>query len=98
MCSLGWASPAVNPIVRISSGSMSGPVGNPGLRGDVGLAIVVIIDVVVNLNRAKRKEQLEVHIDPLRQPDLGKRLMHRHARVDVGQPGQPLTGKEVPAK
>src|SRR5262249_47478332 len=97
MCSAG-STPPSNPRVRTSKGSTSGPVWDSDLCRDVGATVIVIIDVVVNVNRAEGKQHLEVHVDPARQPDLGKRLKHCHVGADIGQPGQPLSGKEVPTE
>src|SRR5215831_17521956 len=97
MCSTGWTS-ASSPRVRTNKANTSGPVWNPDFCRDVGTTVIVIIDVVVHVNGAEGKKHLEVHVDPARQPDLGKRLDHCHVGADIGQPGQPLSGKEVPAE
>src|SRR6185369_10273233 len=97
MCSTGWTSVS-HPSVRRSKASTSGPVGDPDLCRDVGTTVIVIIDVVVNANGAESKQHLEIHVDRARQPDLRKCLKHGHVGADIGQPGEPLSGKKVPTE
>src|SRR5207302_10395944 len=80
-----------------SAASTSGPrrPADAYLRLDVGLSIVVVLDRVPNIERADGERGSRVHVDGLWQPDVRKRLAHRHRRLDVVHADQPLTRKEA---
>src|SRR6476660_3329929 len=96
-CSDGWA-PANSPAIKTRNASTSVPVGNTDFCGDVGLAVIVVIEGVVHRDRTDREQHPDVHVDAARQPDVWESLEDGHRRLDVGNPRQPLAGKEIPTK
>src|SRR6476660_2268075 len=96
-CSDGWA-PANSPAIKTRNASTSVPVRNTDFCRDVGLAVIVVIEGVVHRDRTNREEHADVHVDAAWQPDVWKRLEDGHRGLHVGQPRQPLPGKEIPSE
>src|SRR5438552_1589698 len=63
--------------------------------GNVGAAVIVIVDRVLHADRAEREHHGEVEFEMLRQPDVGKGLAHRHRRAQLVDAHEPLRGQEI---
>src|SRR6188508_528772 len=59
------------------------------------LLIVLVVDVVVDVERADRHHAAEEEVDITRQPDIWKRLAHRHRGLEIGDAQQPRRRQEI---
>src|SRR5215468_9195066 len=91
--SLSWTSE-----IASSSASMSPLLGgarDEHLRRDVGFAVVVVAGGLAKAELADRNRERGLQLDVLGQPDLGKRLVHRHRRLDRVDRDDPGRGQEL---
>src|SRR5213080_2604354 len=75
---------ASGPATRVAASSAhTSALFDADLRRHVGTPVVAVLETVAEIELADRDRHRDADVERVRQPHVGKRLRHRHRRLDV---------------